>query len=53
MVLAIAKMAKLVFFFPAFRENKGSLGVFRGALGVANFVLSSLYALNSISAIIL
>ena len=37
-----------------FRTNMDSLEVFRGALGVANFVISSsLYALNSISSIIL
>ena len=36
--LAFSKIAQLEFFFRAFRVNKGSLGVFRGACNVANFL---------------
>ena len=42
-LLAISKTAKLEF-FRIFGINKGSLGVFRGALGVPNFFVASLCA---------
>ena len=38
-------------FFRIFRGNKGSLGVFRGALGFRNFFVASLYTQNCILAI--
>ena len=52
-IIGYLKEREIRIFVRIFRTNKGSLGVFRGALGVANFVVSGLYALNSISTIIL
>ena len=44
-------MEKLEFFFQIFRANKVGLKVFRVSLGIVNFFVSTLHALNSITAI--